>query len=107
MLKKIAASLAVTLGLTNLSFAASDKLTTLPSHLMCVNEQQLSATLDDFQETPAMTMISTRIIMGQEVANSTVLFVNYKERTWTLVEKISEDMYCISALGSNIDPYSK
>lgn len=107
LIKKLITSLAVTLGTINLSFAASDELVNLPSNLICLTEKQLESTLTEYDEVPSMTMISNRIVAGKEIVSSTVLFINYQTRSWTLVEKVAKDMYCISGLGANIEPFKE
>jgi hypothetical protein len=71
----------------------------------CVNIETLADILKEFQEDPAMTMISIRESNGDFVNNSLVLFINYETRTWTLAEQTQRNRYCVIATGENIAPY--
>lgn len=107
MLKKIIASLVVTLGLTNLSFAASEGPIFISVKFVCVDDMTLAKTLGKYGEEPMMTMTTFRDIDGKGtfVENTTVLFLNLKTKSWTLVEQIHNNLYCIPSLGDNIKPY--
>jgi hypothetical protein len=72
----------------------------------CVNIETLADILKEFQEDPAMTMISIRESNGDFVNNSLVLFINYETRTWTLAEQTQRNRYCVIATGENITPYT-
>ncbi len=71
----------------------------------CVNIETLADILKEFQEDPAMTMISIRESNGDFVNNSLVLFINYETKTWTLAEQTQRNRYCVIATGENIKPY--
>jgi hypothetical protein len=71
----------------------------------CVNIETLADILKEFQEDPAMTMISIRESNGDFVNNSLVLFINYETKTWTLAEQTQSNRYCVIATGENIKPY--
>jgi hypothetical protein len=71
----------------------------------CVNLVTLSIILEEFEEKPAMTMQSSRDIDGATNNFATVLFINYKTKTWTIAEKITKDIFCITSVGENIEPY--
>lgn len=72
---------------------------------VCTTILTLSAVLSEYDEIPAMTMISNREANDTVLGFKTVMFVNYETRTWTLVEKITKDSYCIVATGEDISPY--
>lgn len=35
------------------------------------------------------------------------MFANPKTRTWTMVEYVADEMYCVVAVGSNLEPYTE
>jgi hypothetical protein len=72
---------------------------------VCVSSQELTTTLARYGENPALTMMSSRVMDQQQQVHSSVLFVNYDTKTWTLVEKVQEDLYCVSAMGNEIQPF--
>jgi hypothetical protein len=105
MSKNILASLMLSLSMYQ-SVAAQEVITVdIPA--MCVGIAPLSEMLGEFGETPAMVMTSKREIQGTAMSNNIVLFVNFKEKTYTLVERVAKDTYCILAIGDSIRPYSK
>jgi hypothetical protein len=71
----------------------------------CVNIETLADILKEFQEDPAMTMLSNRPSDDEFVTNALVLFINYKTKTWTMAERIPGNRYCVIATGENISPY--
>ena len=72
---------------------------------VCTTMVTLSEVLSEYDEMPAMTMISNREANNTILGFKTVMFINYETRTWTLVEKITKDSYCIVATGEDISPY--
>lgn len=73
----------------------------------CTDITTLSEVLDKHGEKAAMTMSSSREIRGRVIESSTVLFINYETKTWTLAEQINDETYCVVAMGDSIRPYLK
>jgi hypothetical protein len=88
-----------------LTVLADVKIINLP--IYCVNVKTLSEVLEKHGEEAAMTMSSSRDIQDQIITSSTVLFVNFKTKTWTMVERLTNDNYCVIAVGDNITPFTK
>jgi hypothetical protein len=74
---------------------------------VCVNADSIAEVVAQFEETPSLTMKSMRETTRGSVENRAVLFINYKTKSWTLVERISSDRFCVIALGEDISPYVK
>lgn len=71
----------------------------------CMNELQLNNLLQKYNEKPMFRMSSTRILSENMVKNSpTTLYANPKEGSWTLVEKSTDELYCVVATGMGITP---
>ncbi len=104
MLKKLTASLALIVGFTNISIASD--ITKFPTEMVCATEKALGSVLNEFEEIPFATMTSMREIpvLGM-TANSMIIFVNPKTKSYTIVERIGKDLYCVVAIGENIEPY--
>jgi hypothetical protein len=68
--------------------------------VVCVTNNSLAETLDEFEELPFARGISSR----ENSNHSLVIFVSKKERTWTIAERISKDKYCIIAVGDRFEP---
>jgi len=106
MLKYFLASLALTVGLIHPSIASD--ITKLRTELVCGNELGIGEVLDKYGEIPFATMTSMRDIPGVGVTNNPiVIFVNPKTKTYTIIERLSKNVYCIVSLGDNISPYSE
>ena len=105
MLKKILASLVLTVGLIHPSIAS--EITQFPTSLMCVNKQGLTQTITEFEELSFAGGVSMRDVPGVGlVKNNLVIFVNPKTQSWTMVERFTKDMYCVIALGEGFRPLS-
>jgi len=84
-----------------------DNVTTVQVDAYCINTQSLYEMIKEHDEKPMLTAISVRMIKNSEVPLATVLYVNPDTKSWTLVEKIRDDVYCVVGMGDNIKPYSK
>jgi len=105
MLKKILTSLALTVGIAHHSNAS--EITQFPTYLNCLNQQDLSATITEFEEISFAGGISIREIPDSGmVTNNLIIFVNPKTMSWTIVERFSKDLYCVVALGEKFRPLS-
>ena len=104
MFKNILTSLALTVGFANISMA--NEITKLPTELICASESDIGSVLESFDEIPFATMISMRDVPVLGVtANSMVIFVNPKTKSYTIVEKFGKNLYCVVSIGENISPY--
>lgn len=98
-------STALLLGLTRAA-AEIDELSTYNIVTYCVTKKMLATMLVDYQELPSIAMSSVRNVMTDNVTvNPGILFVNYSTKTWTLVEKVNNNKFCIVAIGQDITPY--
>lgn len=71
----------------------------------CMSEKQLTNLLQKYKEVPMFTMSSTRVLNEKMIRHSpTTLFANPKEGSWTLVEKVMDELYCVIATGMGITP---
>lgn len=104
VLKYFLTSLVLTIGIIHTAIANESSLV-LNTSLLCTTSKGLEQVLDKHGEEAALTAMGIRDIDGNFVAVSTVLFINPKTKSWTLVEKIKEDLYCVAALGESISPY--
>jgi hypothetical protein len=80
------------------SFAQKENNATYQT--VCVNLAVLESTLQEFEEIPFVRGLSDRDPIG---IVSLVIFVNPKTGSWTIVEKIKTDQYCILAVGNNFE----
>jgi hypothetical protein len=74
----------------------------------CVSAEEMIKMLIVFDEKVSLNMISTREgADGKTVRHPTLLFINYETKSWTLIEKIPTDEFCVIASGENVTPYIK
>lgn len=78
--------------------------TTIRSSLSCVTERELSPVLEKYQEIAILEFASHRVLSGNMVAIHAVLYMNPGEKTWTLIEKWGDDMYCVIGVGTGAGP---
>jgi hypothetical protein len=104
MLKKILASLVLTVGLYHPSIA-SEKALGFATEFPCGSLEQLAGVLEEHGEEPALTATSTREVAGKFHTVPMVIFVNMKTKSWTMVEKYTDNIYCVAGLGDGITPY--
>lgn len=106
MLKNMLTSLALIIGISNHSIAGD--LIKFPTELACGGEDLLNSVLNKYEELPFATMSSTREIAGVGFRiNHLIIFVNPKTKTYTMIERFSEEVYCIVSVGEGISPYTK
>jgi hypothetical protein len=104
MLRYLITSLALIVGSANISIAS--EITKLPTELICGNENGISDVLEKYGEKPFATMSTVREIPGVGLTdNPMVIFVNPETRSYTIVERITKNTYCIVAVGDGISPY--
>lgn len=91
-----------TLILTSSVYSQNQQIVQVP--MICVGKMEMAQTLGEFEEEPMMTMVTVRELDSKPIEIKTVLFVNPKTRSWTLVEQIG-DAYCALSAGAAIAPY--
>jgi len=74
---------------------------------LCVGPEELSETVKNFQELPFARGISTGLDEKAAPPLSLVIFVNPDTKTWTIVERVDADTYCIMAVGQQFEPVPK
>lgn len=79
--------------------------------MVCVQAEVVYSSLDEYGEKPLMHMISNRRMNdgnSEDITSyPTIMFVNPKTGTWSLVEKHSENILCILGIGQQIKPYGR
>jgi len=71
----------------------------------CSNEKTVIGVLVEHGEKPMLTMNSFRDVRTGDKNRLGVLFVNPEKRTWTLIERINNDLFCIIGMGEMIKPF--
>jgi hypothetical protein len=68
----------------------------------CADIKKVTEMLDDFQELPMLRGIMQR---DQKDQSLFLFFVNPKTKSWTILEKIDEKLYCVIAAGGELEPF--
>jgi len=72
---------------------------------LCVDLKTISETVKEYGELPFLTSTGHRVDGNRKKYNPTFLFLNPQSRSWTMVEKVDEDNYCVIAAGTKMEPY--
>ena len=99
-------ALVIALAVNTTAVADESELTfRTPFDAICTTQQIFGETIIKYGETPIMRGLSVRNIDGATVFMNTVLFMNIETGSWTLAEKISDDVLCVIAMGQNWQAY--
>lgn len=71
----------------------------------CMSSKMFGVIAAKYEEQPMMVMISGRTVGEKDMEFTTVMFANPKTGSWSLVERIGEDVFCVVATGSKLAPY--
>lgn len=71
--------------------------------VFCVDYATLERTLDKYKEVPFVRGKSQRGSDDKPDDYSMVLFVNRETKTWTLVEQVEPDYYCVIGVGNKFE----
>lgn len=73
----------------------------------CVDKKTISGMLVEYDEKPLLTGISVRDLNNQDVPIAMVIYASRKaENSFTILEKVNDDLYCIISVGNNLKPYN-
>ena len=72
---------------------------------ICVPLEILEESMKKYGEKPFITSTGHRMFGDVKISHATVLFMNPETKTWTMVEKVESNSYCIIGIGSNMKPY--
>ena len=90
---------------------AEQELIFVQNKMVCVQAEVVYSSLEEYGERPMMQMVSHRRMneTNGENINSypTIMFVNPNTGTWSLVERHTEDVLCIVAIGQQMRPYGR
>lgn len=69
----------------------------------CGDKKEFADVITNYSELPFAGGISNRSLDGLP-DRKMVIFVNPETLTWTIAEKVTEDVYCVIALGTGFTP---
>ncbi len=71
--------------------------------ISCVNKENIYNLVGEFDEIPFIRALNS-LVLGVPIFNSLVIFVNSKTGSFSVVEKVEEQKYCILAVGVRFEP---
>jgi hypothetical protein len=71
---------------------------------VCADSKAIQQLLRDYQEVPALEMVSVREQGSRTIENPAGFFINYETKTWSFIEKTGQNKFCIIAVGGEIAP---
>jgi len=69
----------------------------------CGTLKQLSEVLVEYDEKPLAIANTTRNASGIVKEFTVLFFLNEKTKTWTVAEKVRDDLYCVISTGKNFN----
>lgn len=88
--------------------SSASAIVTVPIDTYCIDKDHLVDMIAEYEEKPLLTGASVRNINGKDVTVPLVVFVSKKtDNSFSVVEKINDETYCVLAIGSNLKPYTK
>lgn len=93
-----------------LSFSQNKNIQSyIETKVICLDGDEVYSTLTQFGEKPMLMMSTTRTYGTEpdikEKFLPTILFVNPKTGTWSIVERHSDNMSCVTSVGQQMSPY--
>jgi len=67
----------------------------------CGTMQDLTKVLAEYDEKPFAIAETIREDKGKIIQNHVLFFINTKTKTWTVAEKIKDNIYCVISAGQN------
>ena len=74
-----------------------------PRTISCVNKESIYKLVGNFDEIPFIRALNVPVL-GLLTFTSLVIFVNTKTGSFSIVEKVEEQKYCILAVGASFEP---
>lgn len=75
--------------------------------VVCMHILDFASTVEEFGEMPMIRGDSVRFTEKDPTSNIMVLFLNPTTKTWTLAERINQEVVCVVAVGERLEPLDK
>lgn len=75
--------------------------------VVCMHEIDFALTMETFGEMPLIRGKSVRLSDGSNSVEPLVVFFNTVSKTWTIGERVSNEVICVVAVGENLEPMNK
>lgn len=96
------------LALSNIAIAQQTPLQRVKMDIYCGDGAAMKRIIDKFEEKAFINFISERLMVNGQIEQfEGRLFVNEKTHSFTLIEKIVDDLYCVIGSGNSIKPHKE
>lgn len=75
--------------------------------VVCSHVLDFASTMEQFGEAPMIRGESIRMTEPNPTVNILVVFFNSQTRTWTIAEKVSQEVICVLAVGEKLEPFKQ
>lgn len=75
--------------------------------VVCMHILDFASTVEEFGEMPMLRGDSVRFTEKDPRSNIMVLFLNPNTKTWTLAERINQEVVCVVAVGEQLEPLDR
>ncbi len=72
---------------------------------ICISQKVLEETITKHGEKPFITAVGHRLVGDKKVFHPVLMFMNPDTKTWTVVERIEQDSFCVISVGSKMQPF--
>lgn len=73
----------------------------------CYPLKDIVLELGKYKEAPLLMANSVRPVGSDNQGNALIIFMNTESRTWTIIERANDEIYCIIAIGDHLSPIVK
>lgn len=99
--------LMITMALLSSTLFAAQDVEKVNFEAYCSKGNIVSNMLEKFGERPFINFKSQRDVNNETVYVTAILFVNPKDSSWSWIEKIADDYYCVIATGDRMMPHGQ
>jgi len=72
---------------------------------VCVSQKMLEESMMKHGEKPFITAVGHRLNGDKRAFHPVVMFMNPNTKSWTLVERIEPNTFCIIGIGTKMEPF--
>jgi hypothetical protein len=72
---------------------------------ICIDQKMLEETTAKHGEKPFITAVGHRLVGDKKVFHPVVMFMNPNTKSWTLVERVEPNSFCVIGVGTKMEPF--
>lgn len=71
---------------------------------LCISAEELQKAMLEWNELPVARGLSSRNVDNDVIASQLTIFINAKTGSWTIIEELAQNRFCIVAIGDKFEP---